>query len=157
MNAIPMPTILIDSREQRPLVFRTMPTQRATLTSGDYSVAGLEQTFAVERKSVPDLASCVGRHRERFERELHRLRGYRFARLLIVGVPAEITTHRYHGSVAPKSIHHSLAAWEIRYVPVVWAETPERAAALIERWAYWLARETLMAAGKFTAGTCVCP
>jgi hypothetical protein len=32
----------------------------------------------------------MGDNRERFERELHRLRGYRFKRLLVVGSEAEI-------------------------------------------------------------------
>jgi hypothetical protein len=45
----------------------------------------------VERKSIGDVvACCVGQSRERFERELHRLRGFRFKRLLVVGNEAEI-------------------------------------------------------------------
>jgi hypothetical protein len=35
-------------------------------------------------------ACCMGENRQRFERELHRLRGFRFARLLVVGSEEEI-------------------------------------------------------------------
>jgi hypothetical protein len=85
------PTIIIDSREQEPLVFQRLPSKTGTLQTGDYSVAGLEQLFTVERKSVPDLVGCcIRENRERFERELHRLRGFRFKRLLIVGSELEV-------------------------------------------------------------------
>ncbi len=73
----PNPTLIIDTREQQPLVF-TQPSVRGTLTSGDYSLVGAETLFAIERKSIPDLTSCCcGDNRQRFERELQRLRLYR--------------------------------------------------------------------------------
>src|SRR5262245_1280621 len=98
------PTIVTDTREQTPLRFTQFPTVRGTLDTGDYSIAGAESLFAVERKSIEDLvACCMGDNRDRFERELHRLRGYPFARLLIVGVPAEIETQRYRSNISPKS------------------------------------------------------
>jgi ERCC4-type nuclease len=138
----PNPTIIVDTREQIPLVFPNLPSRQGTLTSGDYSIAGAEELFAIERKSVPDLvACCVGANRERFERELHRLRGYRFTRLLIVGTEAEIEVGHYRSHIAPKAVLHTVRAFEARYVPVVWEATPERAAVRIERWAYWFARE----------------
>jgi ERCC4-type nuclease len=101
------PTIVIDTREQTPLTFANLPSERGTLQSGDYSARGLEELFAVERKSIADLVACCTVERERFERELHRLRGFRFARLLIVGCEAEITTHRYRGNTSPKSVLHT--------------------------------------------------
>ena len=141
------PTIIVDTREQSPLVFRTLPSIAGTLTTGDYSFAGAEELFAIERKSVPDLVSCcIGGNRERFERELHRLRGFWFARLLIVGAEAEITTHRYRGNISPKAVLHTVRAFEARYVPVVWVPFPDKAAELVERWAFWSAREILKCA-----------
>jgi len=42
-----------------------------TLQSGDYSVAGCEELFAMERKTIGDLVGCfMGENRQRFEREL---------------------------------------------------------------------------------------
>jgi DNA excision repair protein ERCC-4 len=139
------PVIVVDTREQTPLVFQHLQSVCGTLTTGDYSVAGLEELFAVERKSVADLvACCMCENRIRFERELHRLRGFRFKRLLIVGTRGEIELQRYHSRIAPKAVLGSLAAWECRYdCPVVFAATPVEASLLIERWAYYFAREAV--------------
>lgn len=143
MKPEPKPRIIIDTREQDPLPI-LYPTIRAGLDSGDYSIAGAETIFSIERKSIADLvACCVGGNRERFERELIRLRGYWFARLLIIGVPAEISTHRYRSNINPKSVLHTLAAFEARYIPVVWASTAEDGARLVEKWSFWFARELL--------------
>jgi ERCC4-type nuclease len=89
------PIIVIDSREQEPLAFSHLEFVTSSLYSGDYSVAGLEHLFTVERKSIEDIvACCMGPNRSRFERELCRLRGYRFKRLLIIGCREDITTGR---------------------------------------------------------------
>jgi DNA excision repair protein ERCC-4 len=138
-------TILIDTREQTPLVFTRLSSERGTLPTGDYSIRGLETRFAIERKSIPDLvACCCGANRERFEAELVRLRGYDFRRLLIVGAPAEISTARYRSSIAPRAVWATLHAFEVRYgLPFVFALTPDEAAMRVEQWAVWYWRERL--------------
>jgi ERCC4-type nuclease len=137
-----LPVIIVDSREQAPLMFKHLPARPGPLTTGDYSIVGAEELFSIERKSIPDLVSSCTTERERFERELHRLRGFQFARLLIVGSEAEIQDHRYRSNAMPKAILHSLWAFEARYgVPVVFVPDVDRAAALVERWAFWFARE----------------
>ena len=69
-------TAVVFSREQLPLDLPPLNTVNGTLTTGDYSVSGLEDVIAVERKSLPDLVACVGRERERFDREVQRLQAY---------------------------------------------------------------------------------
>jgi len=140
------PLIIIDSREQVPLQFTRLESRVATLPSGDYSIAGLEELFAVERKSIPDLVTCcTGQNRQRFERELHRLRGFRFKRLLVVGSEAEILQARYHSDIAPKAVLATLSAFEIRYdLPVVFSTTPQNAAIQIERWIFYFTRDIVI-------------
>jgi len=137
------PTIVVDTREQTPLAFSRLPSVVGTLTSGDYSFQGGQELLAIERKSIQDLvAGCVGDNRDRFERELHRLRGFRFARLVICGYESEVRTGRYRGGISPKAVLTTVAAFEARYnVPVVWAGTPQHAAESVERWVWWFARE----------------
>ncbi len=148
-----LPCIVTDSREQTPLIFSWLPSIRAGLDAGDYSVRGLETLFGVERKSIPDLVqSCTG-ERERFERELVRLRGLRFKRLLIVGNRLDVESHRYQSKATPKAILHTLAAFEVRYdLPLVWTPSPEAGAALVESWAWWFAREILKTAAAVQPG-----
>ena len=79
-------TIVVDTREQDPSTFSRLPSVRGTLRSADYLIRDLEELFGVERKSINDVVGCcVGDKRARLEREMHRLRGYRFKQLLIVG------------------------------------------------------------------------
>jgi len=88
------PIIEINSREQAPLLFTRLQSVRATLSEGDYRIAGVEN-WVVERKgSLDELATnCVGHSRDRFERELFRLRPYRFKRLLVIGATCERDIH----------------------------------------------------------------
>ena len=52
------PVIVVDTREQEPLVFERLTSVRGTLKTGDYSVAGLQDLFSIERKTVADLVGC---------------------------------------------------------------------------------------------------
>lgn len=141
------PVIVIDTREQEPLVFERLASVRGTLTTGDYSVAGLEPSFSIERKTVSDLVGCcMGDNRERFERELHRLRGYRFKRLLVVGSEAEILAGQYHSNIKPNAVLATLCAFEVRYdLPVVFVPTAQAGARSVELWAFYFAREVVQA------------
>jgi DNA excision repair protein ERCC-4 len=139
------PVIVTDSREQDPLTFTKLRSERGTLVTGDYSIRGLEDQFAVERKTISDLVGCcMGDSRERFEKELHRLRGFRWKRLLVVGSRGEIELQRYRSRISPKAVLGSLWAWEARFdVPVVFCPTATSAAQEIERWVWWYAREAV--------------
>ena len=136
------PTIIIDSREKTPLVFNC-PSVKGCLYSGDYSFVGAEHLFAVERKSLDDLAaSCVKSRRATFENELLRLRGCRFRRLLIIGSEEDVYAHRYRSEITPKAVLGSLRSFEVRYdVPVVWKADPDSAARQVELWAQKFATE----------------
>jgi ERCC4-type nuclease len=134
--------IVIDTREQTPFQFENLISIRGSLQSGDYSIQGLEHLFAIERKSISDLIGSVTGGRERFERELHRLRGFHFKRLLIVGDRSDVESGNYRSKANPNSILNTLAAFEVRYdIPVVWGCDEKQSALLIEKWAYWFARE----------------
>ena len=52
-------TAIIDTREQAPLDLAPLATITGTLSTGDYSVKGLEAVVAIERKSLPDLSSIA--------------------------------------------------------------------------------------------------
>jgi DNA excision repair protein ERCC-4 len=148
------PVVVIDQREQAPLVFTRLQAVPGTLAVGDYSVAGLEHLISIERKSIDDLANCcMGANRDRLERGLLKLRGYRFKRLLVVGTREDIAAGHYHSKINPKSVLATLGAFEVRYLPVVFADTPEAAAREIERWAFWFAREVVENANDLLRGS----
>jgi DNA excision repair protein ERCC-4 len=123
-------TALIDSREQRPLKFRTMKFERASLPTADYSVRGpgfdLRDTVLIERKSVADLVGSLGTGRARFERELERLAKVRWKALVIEGGMREIAEGSQYSGMTPKQIMSPLHAWCWKYGIAVWP-CPDRA------------------------------
>lgn len=75
--------IVIDTREQRPYQWPAAVTIRKALPAGDYSVLGLEDRIAIERKSLTDAYGTFGRGRKRFEKELSKLADMDFAAVVI--------------------------------------------------------------------------
>lgn len=148
------PTIVVDSREQTPLPILHLPFVIAGLQTGDYSVQGCEEKFMVERKSLGDLVGCcMGENRERFERELHRARGFNFARLLVIATDWEISQAAWHSKITPRAVRATLAAFEARYIPIVFAATPETGGELVEKWAWWYCREVVQSANDLLRGS----
>lgn len=136
------PVVIVDSREQTPLRFERLTSRLGTLTSGDYAPAGLEHLVAIERKSMDDLVGSLTTDRERFERELHRLRGFRFARVLVTAPRADLLAGRYRSKATPAALLASVTAFEVRYaVPFVFAEDETEAARLVELWLFYATRE----------------
>ena len=140
------PVVVVDTREQTPLVFSRLESKVATLATGDYSFTGGEDHLAIERKSIPVLvACCMGSNRERFFRELHRMRGFAFRRLLIVGTRHEIELGQYRSSIRPRSVLATLSTIEARFdVPVVFHPDPQEAAWQVEEWIWWYSREIIL-------------
>ena len=154
LHAEVLPVVIIDSREQTPLSFAHLQSRVGTLTSGDYSAAGLEHFAAIERKSVADLVASVTRERDRFERELHRLRGFSFARVIITASRESIERGEYRSAASPKAVLASCDTFEVRYgVPFVFAPDEASAAALVERWLWLCARETVKNCNELLRGT----
>jgi ERCC4-type nuclease len=112
--------ILIDSREQAPYSFTPpryegVTTETASLQTGDYSLAGLQDRIALERKSLDDLTGTLTKGRERFERECERGRGFEYFGLIIEAALEDVRGHRYQSQMTPQSLLQSLAAFSVRY------------------------------------------
>lgn len=127
------PTVIIDTREQAPLGF-SLPCETGTLYTGDYSLKGLEQFLAIERKSPGDLVGCLkGEQRARFERELSRLRGLDYGALVVESDLADLAAGHYRSRMKPKAVVQSLMAFSVRYrLPIFFCPGREYAAHVIE-------------------------
>jgi ERCC4-type nuclease len=138
-------TILVDTREQNPLDIRAYPTRRETLETGDYGLAGFSSlenpAFILERKSIPDLCASLGRERERFLREVERMRAFRFRGLVIEGEEEAIRADAYRSAIAPASVLSTLDALSVRAgLHVFWCGDAAGAARRVERLARLFAR-----------------
>jgi hypothetical protein len=77
----------------------------------------------------------------------------RFKRLLVVGTREDIAAGHYHSKIAPKAVLATLGAFEVRYLPIVFADTPEAGAREVERWAWWYSREVVESANDLLRGS----
>ncbi len=134
------PCIIIDTREQEPWTFANLPSEPGTLDSGDYSIRGLEHVVALERKSLPDLLTCCGSERERFVRELIRLRAYPYRAVVCECTLADLEEGDWRSRLLPTQVLGSVASWQARYVPFVFAGNHDAAGRWAERYLFQVAR-----------------
>lgn len=117
--------ILTDTREQRPYDFSRFDVEcvPTTLPAGDYSLPGFEDQAAVERKSLDDLVGCLmGGNRDRFERELAKLRFYDLAAVVVEASLLDVSRANYRSNMNSHAALQSILAFQVRYrVPLVWA------------------------------------
>lgn len=114
-------TIVVDGREQKKVSydFERYPvdTVRHNLSDmgseGDYSVQGYEDRFAVERKSLNDLATCCGAKREdHFEPQVKRAveRLDRYA--IVIEAPRwKAEKGMYYSRIHPNAVTGTVDAW----------------------------------------------
>ena len=99
-------TIVIDTREQEPYSFdpRLTGAVRRALPAGDYSVEGIEERIAVERKTLDDFVSTVIHSRARFRKELRKLAGYPAACVVVEAGLLDVLQKRYRGEAHPNAV-----------------------------------------------------
>lgn len=110
-------TIVVDTREQQPYAFAGAVTK--TLPSGDYSIVGLEDKVAIERKSKTDAYGSLGHGRARFRREVERLAGFDYAAIVVEDTLQGFLQRPAHSKMSPRAAISSLLAWSVRYHIVV--------------------------------------
>jgi len=128
-------TIVIDSREQLPWHFLNIkgdakynhkrievPTVWKKLDAGDYSILGMENLVAVERKNISDCFNSCGQGRARFQREMQRLAMLAFAAVVIEADWDEIRRRPpEHTRLRPKVVYRTALSWSVRYGVQWWA------------------------------------
>ncbi len=91
------------------------PVVTKKLDTGDYSVMGFENQIAIERKTLDDLVGCLGKGRDRFERELARSMELDFFCVLVEAGYKQMTLGDYRSQLNPKAAVESISAFEVRY------------------------------------------
>ena len=105
--------VVIDTREQLPYEFEDSITR--TLQTGDYSIFGYEDQVTVERKTKADAYGTIGKGRNRFIKELERLREIDYSAIVVEASLTNFVEPPRFSQLNPKSAINSLLAWSIRY------------------------------------------
>ncbi len=106
-------TVVVDSREQQPYRFPGAVVKG--LPTGDYSILGLENRVAIERKSKADAYGSLGSGRARFEKELQRLSKLDYAAIVIESTLAEFLEAPAFSQMNPSAAVNSIIAWSVKY------------------------------------------
>ena len=121
-------TIIIDTREQRPYIFKGHPILQQALPAGDYSIHGFETSIAIERKQAEEPYLNFGIHRERFMKECEKLSGYERCAIIIENDyerlvnPPDFTYRKYKMKLKRSHIIGALAKLIGEYgIPVIFA------------------------------------
>lgn len=116
--------LVIDTREQQPFTFEGLVVVRKALKAGDYSIEGLEDRVAVERKNKSDAWGCMSDSRARFERCAERLAALDRA-LIVIECSLEAFCIRPH-QIERVNVASAVGGYisiMVRYgIPVVWCD-----------------------------------
>lgn len=134
-------TAIVDTREQTPSDLGPIPFEAGTLCTGDYSVKGLEKFIRIERKSLPDLLGCIGKDRDRFEREMVRLRGFAHKSVLVEATWQDIYAGEWRSKLTPNHVIGSIVRWQLDGVPFVLAGPRPHSCKMLQKILYLGARE----------------
>lgn len=104
-------TAIVDTREQAAWDLSPMKIVSKGLDVGDYSIVGLESVIAIERKSLQDFVMCCGSERERFQRELDRLRGWPVHAVIIEASWGELEMGQWRSKLTSAQVMSSFASW----------------------------------------------
>lgn len=132
-------TIVIDSREQLPYRFEGYETVVEKLETGDYSVVGFENVFAVERKSLSDFLKSITWERKRFKKEIERGDDLLGFVVVIESSVQDILNWNYKRKVHPNSVMGTVNNWEEYHsVEFEWAgdrsNAEQQTIETLERW-----------------------
>lgn len=132
-------TIVVDTREQAPWQFKGMCADakdkgkpllvkviEESLETGDYSIEGLENRVAIERKSHSDLIGSVSHGRRRFEAEFDRMSHLDYAAVVVEASVSQILHQPpRHSRMNPKAVIRTAFSWSVKY-RVAWWFMPSR-------------------------------
>lgn len=133
--------IAVDQREQCPFPLVGFATMRKFLRTGDYSIIGLEDKVAVERKSYTDAWGSMSTGRARFERCVKRLAELDRAAIVIECTMVQLAQPPpYIQRVTGASVVGGLISWSCQYrIPVFFSDDRLHAERVTVRFlaSYW--------------------
>ncbi len=148
----PRAVVLVDTREQTPFEFSRFSgwfvgVERKALRVGDYTIAGLEDICAVERKDLADLIHSFTVDRPVFINRLRLMSAFPHRLLIISAALSQVKSPYAHSNINPNCTLQSLIALLAGLnVPFLCTETHELGEEVVASYLYqihlydWLER-----------------
>lgn len=131
-----LPTILVDTREQKPFKFRATDRcagyEVVALPYGDYAIKGDISLISIERKqSVDEIVNNLFKEADRFEKELEQMRQSKYRFIVIEDYYSHIFSGRF-SSIRGDVILDRLSSLSIRFgINIIFAGNREMAGRVI--------------------------
>ncbi|MDA7514311.1 ERCC4 domain-containing protein [bacterium] len=103
--------MVVDTREQTPWNLEPLQVGRGTLPTGDYSLLDFPEAISIERKELSDFIGVIGHGRERFERELMRLKAYEASMVIVEASWQDLEAGDWRSKIKPNVVLQSIASW----------------------------------------------
>lgn len=138
----PLPTAIVDTREQNPLSFRRFQgwfekVEHRALPLGDYSIAGMEDSCVVERKDLADLIHSLTTDRAVFIERLRRMSKLPHSLLVVTCSLTEVKSEYPYCGASPNRITQSLIAVLVGLrLPFISTETHELGEEIVASYLY---------------------
>ncbi len=117
---VPKPTVVIDSAEHMGYTFKRFTnwfsgTVRKRLPAGDYTLLGMENEIAIERKTLPDLVNSIIQERANFILRCERLASFKKKCFVIEGTLSQLKTPYMESHAHPNAVLGSIMAAQERW------------------------------------------
>jgi ERCC4-type nuclease len=138
----PRPVVIVDTREQNPFSFARFGgwfagIEKRALPLGDYTVKGLEECCAVERKELGDLVQSLTADRSAFVARLQRMARAPHRLLVITAALSQVKSPYSFSGANPNRIMQSLiAVLAGLQVPFLCVETHELGEEIVASYLY---------------------
>ena len=121
---VPKPMVVIDSAEHMGYTFERFTnwlagSVRKRLKTGDYTILGMEEELAVERKTIPDLVKSIIQEGSDFIQKCERLSVFKKKCIVIEGSLTSLKVPYEDSQAHPNAVFGSLLAAQERWdIPV---------------------------------------
>jgi len=138
----PRAVVLVDTREQTPFDFSRFSgwfarVEKKALKVGDYTIAGLEEICAVERKDLADLIHSFSVVALSFKKKLRFMRSFPHRLLVISAALSQVKSPYAYSNINPNRILQSLIAVLAGLnIPFLCAETHELGEEVVASYLY---------------------
>lgn len=146
-------TVIIDDQEKVAADIAPFKWIEKHLRAGDYSIVGLENVIAIERKSKVDFLNSMSGERDRFEWQIKRLVAFPVRALVVEMTWDDIEQANWRHKITAASAMGTLLGIIAHGVPVVMAGDHDRAGIMISRILYIAARRRWREARALVAST----
>ncbi len=146
--------VWVDPREKKPYHGRPLTFELNTLDTGDYALACSPELLRIERKELADFVACCGAERERFMREMTRMKAFDIPIVLVETTWEQLAAGEWRSHTTPASVVGTAVGLIADGINVICGGTRSQSEDLCKRILYATARRRWREAREWVKAIC---